>query len=223
MEIAKLPQEQQDLLKSLKKAIVAIDEDTAKTIAQDIVTIDIDPKVAIKYAIADGAIAVGDKFDTGEYFLPHLVMAGDLMDEVGKILEKNIPAGQLEKKRLVVIGAVQGDMHSVGKNLVSTMLRSGGFQVNDMGVDVSSMALIDRAKELNADMIALSSLLTTTMPYLKEVVEDLKAMGIRENFKIMIGGGPVTRDYAEEIGADGYGDNAVEAVDLPKQLIAASA
>jgi len=218
MEISKLPQEQQDLLKSLKKAIVAIDEDTAKTIAQDIVSKDIDPKVAIKYAIADGAIAVGDKFDTGEYFLPHLVMAGDLMDEVGKILEKNIPAGQLEKKRLVVIGAVQGDMHSVGKNLVSTMLRSGGFQVNDMGVDVSSMAFIDRAKELNADMIALSSLLTTTMPYLKEVVEDLKAMGIRENFKIMIGGGPVTREYAEEIGADGYGKDAIDAVDEAKKL-----
>jgi dimethylamine corrinoid protein len=218
MEISKLPQEQQDLLKSLKKAIVAIDEDTAKTIAQDIVSKDIDPKVAIKYAIADGAIAVGDKFDTGEYFLPHLVMAGDLMDEVGKILEKNIPAGQLEKKRLVVIGAVQGDMHSVGKNLVSTMLRSGGFQVNDMGVDVSSMAFIDRAKELNADMIALSSLLTTTMPYLKEVVEDLKAMGIRENFKIMIGGGPVTRDYAEEIGADGYGKDAIDAVDEAKKI-----
>ena len=218
MEISKLSQEQQDLLKSLKKAIVAIDEDTAKTIAQDIVSKDIDPKIAIKYAIADGAIAVGDKFDTGEYFLPHLVMAGDLMDEVGKILEKNIPAGQLEKKRLVVIGAVQGDMHSVGKNLVSTMLRSGGFQVNDMGVDVSSMAFIDRAKELNADMIALSSLLTTTMPYLKEVVEDLKAMGIRENFKIMIGGGPVTREYAEEIGADGYGKDAIDAVDEAKKI-----
>ena len=218
MEISKLPQKQQDLLKSLKKAIVAIDEDTAKTIAQDIISKDIDPKVAIKYAIADGAIAVGDKFDTGEYFLPHLVMAGDLMDEVGKILEKNIPAGQLEKKRLVVIGAVQGDMHSVGKNLVSTMLRSGGFEVHDMGVDVSSMAFIDRAKELNADMIALSSLLTTTMPYLKEVVEDLRAMGIRENFKVMIGGGPVTREYAEEIDADGYGKDAIDAVDEAKKL-----
>ena len=119
MEISNLPQEQQDLLMSLKKAIVEIDEDTSKTVAQEIVSKDIDPNIAIKYAIADGAVAVGDKFDTGEYFLPHLVMAGDLMDEVGKILEKNIPTGQLEKKRLVVIGAVQGDMHSVGKNLVS--------------------------------------------------------------------------------------------------------
>ena len=218
MEISKLPQEQQDLLKSLKKAIVAIDEDSAKKIAQDIVDNDIDPNIAIQYAIADGAVAVGDKFDTGEYFLPHLVMAGDLMDEVGKILEKNIPIGQLEKKRRVVIGAVQGDMHSVGKNLVSTMLRSGGFEVHDMGVDVSSMAFIDRAKELHADIIALSSLLTTTMPYQKEVIEDLKAMGIRDQFKVLIGGGPVTREYAEEIGADGYGKDAIDAVDEAKKL-----
>ena len=218
MEISKLPQEQQDLLQSLKKAIVAIDEDSAKKIAQDIVDNDIDPNIAIQYAIADGAVTVGDKFDTGEYFLPHLVMAGDLMDEVGKILEKNIPMGQLEKKRRVIIGAVQGDMHSVGKNLVSTMLRSGGFEVHDMGVDVSSMAFIDRAKELHADIIALSSLLTTTMPYQKEVIEDLKAMGIRDQFKVLIGGGPVTREYAEEIGADGYGKDAIDAVDEAKKL-----
>lgn len=218
MDISKLPQEQQNLLASLKEAIVAIDEDRARKVAGDIVGNRIDPNIAIKYAIADGAIAVGEKFDTGEYFLPHLVMAGDLMDEVGKILEKNIPTEQLGKKRLVVIGAVQGDMHSVGKNLVATMLRSGGFEVHDMGVDVSSMAFIDRARELKADMIALSSLLTTTMPYLKEVVEDLKSMGIRENFKIMIGGGPVTRDYAEEIGADGYGIDALEAVEEARRI-----
>ena len=218
MDISKLPQEQQNLLASLKEAIVTIDEDRARKVAGDVVGNRIDPNIAIKYAIADGAIAVGEKFDTGEYFLPHLVMAGDLMDEVGKILEKNIPTEQLGKKRLVVIGAVQGDMHSVGKNLVATMLRSGGFEVHDLGVDVTSMAFIDRAKELNADMIALSSLLTTTMPYLKEVVEDLKAMGIREDFKIMIGGGPVTRDYADEIGADGYGIDALEAVEEAKRI-----
>ena len=218
MDISELSQEHQDLLKSLKEAIVSIEEDTARRMAEAIVSNNIEPKIAIEYAIAGGAIAVGDKFDTGEYFLPHLVMAGDLMDDVGKIIEKNIPTEQIEKKRVVVIGAVQGDMHSVGKNLVSTMLRSGGFEVHDMGVDVSSMAFIDRAKDLNADMIALSSLLTTTMPYLKEVVEDLRAMGIRENFKVMIGGGPVTREYADEIGADGYGRDAIEAVEEAKKI-----
>jgi corrinoid protein of di/trimethylamine methyltransferase len=218
MDISNLPQEHQDLLDSLKKAIIEINQETAKKIAEDIVDKAIDPNLAIKYAIADGAVLVGQKFDSGEYFLPHLVMAGDLMDEVGSILEKNIPKEQIAKKRIVVIGSVQGDMHSVGKNLVSTMLRSGGFEVHDMGVDVTSMGFIDKAKELKADMIALSSLLTTTMPYQKEVIEDLKSMGIREQFKVMVGGGPVTRDYAQDIGADGYGKDAIEALDEAKKL-----
>ena len=112
-------------------------------------------------------------------------------------------------------------MHSVGKNIVSTMLRSGGFVVHDMGVDVTSIAFIDKAKEVNADMIALSSLLTTTMPYQKEVVEDLMAMGIRDRFKVMIGGGPVTRAFADEIGADGYGKDAIEALEEAKNMFEA--
>jgi len=218
MDISNLSQEHQRLLESLKKAIIDIDEVTAEKVAEEIIDNRIEPNMAIKYAIADGAVEVGEKFDSGEYFLPHLVMAGDLMDAVGKILEKNIPAEQIVKKRIVIIGAVQGDMHSVGKNLVATMLRSGGFEILDMGVDVTSMAFIDKAKEINADMIALSSLLTTTMPYQKEVVEDLKAMGIRDRFKVMIGGGPVTRAYAEDIGADGYGKDAMEAVEEAKKL-----
>lgn len=218
MGISHLTTEQRALLDGLKKAIVDIDEENAEALAEKIVNEDIDPHVAIKYAIADGAVQVGEKFDSGEYFLPHLVMAGDLMDVVGKILEKNIPREQLGKKRVVIIGAVQGDMHSVGKNLVSTMLRSGGFDVLDMGVDVTSMAFIDKAKEVNADMIALSSLLTTTMPYQKEVIEDLKAMGLRDRFKVMIGGGPVTREFAEEIGADGYGKDAIDALKEAKKL-----
>jgi len=218
MDISNLSQEHQRLLESLKKAIIDIDEVTAEKVAEEIIDNRIEPNMAIKYAIADGAVEVGEKFDSGEYFLPHLVMAGDLMDAVGKILEKNIPAEQIVKKRIVIIGAVQGDMHSVGKNLVATMLRSGGFEILDMGVDVTSMAFIDKAKEINADMIALSSLLTTTMPYQKEVMEDLKAMGIRDRFKVMIGGGPVTRAYAEDIGADGYGKDAMEAVEEAKKL-----
>jgi dimethylamine corrinoid protein len=218
MDISNLSKAHQGLLESLKKTIIDIDEAKALEVAREILDNQIDPNTAIKYAIADGAVAVGEKFDSGEYFLPHLVMAGDLMDAVGKILEQNLPAEQITKKRIVIIGAVQGDMHSVGKNLVSTMLRSGGFEVHDMGVDVTSMAFIDKAKEIDADMIALSSLLTTTMPYQKEVVEDLKAMGIRDRFKVMIGGGPVTREYAEEIGADGYGRDAIDAVEEAKKL-----
>ena len=219
MQITDLSPEEKGLLDTLRDAIVAIDEDRAKGIAENIISQKIDPTIAIRYSIADAAIKVGEKFDSGEYFLPHLVMAGDLMDVVGAILEKNIPAEEIERKKTIVIGTVQGDMHSVGKNLVANMLKAGGFEVHDMGVDVPSMNFIEKAKEVKADMIALSSLLTTTMPYQKEVIEDLSAMGIRDQFKVMVGGGPVTEVYARDIGADGYGRDAIEALDEAKKLL----
>lgn len=214
-----LSPEQQALLDSLKEAIIALEDDQAATIAEKVVASDIDPKLAIRYTIADAALAIGEKFDAGEYFLPHLVMSGDLMDVITKILERNIPKSEVDKKKVIVIATVQADMHSVGKNLVSTMLKSVGFDVVDMGVDVPSATIIAKAKEKNADIIALSSLLTTTMPYQKEVIDDLVSMGLRDRFKVMIGGGPVTREYAEKIGADGYGRDAIEAVDVAKKML----
>lgn len=217
--ISNLPQVQKGLLDSLRDAIVAIDEEKAKEVAEHIINEKIDPGIAIKYSIANAAFEIGKKFDTGEYFLPHLVMAGDLMEAVGAILEKNIPAEQIERKKVIVIGTVQADMHGVGKNLVATMLKAGGFEVHDMGVDVSSMSFIEKAKQVKADMIALSSLLTTTMPYQREVIEDLISMGVRDQFKVMVGGGPVTKAYAEEIGADGYGKDAIEALEEAKKLL----
>ena len=219
MEITELPKEQQELLNQLKDAIVAIDDARAKQVAEDIIAAGIDPNIAIKTSIAMAAIEVGKKFDDGDYFLPHLVMAGDVMDEVGAILEKSIPVEQVVKKKVIVIATVEADMHSVGKNLVATMLRAAGFEVHDMGVDVSSIAVIQKAKEVKADMIALSSLLTTTMPYMREVVDDLSSMGIRDSYKVMIGGGPVSRAFTDEIKADGYGSDAIEAVDEAKRLL----
>jgi methylmalonyl-CoA mutase cobalamin-binding domain/chain len=210
---------ERSLLDSLKGAIIALDDDQATAIAEKVVASSIDPKLAIRYAIADAAIAIGKKFDDGEYFLPHLVMSGDLMDVITKILERNIPKTEVDKKMIIVIATVQADVHSVGKNLVSTMLKSVGFDVVDIGVDVPSATIIAKAKEVNADIIALSSLLTTTMPYQKEVIDDLVSMGLRDRFKVMIGGGPVTKEYAIRIGADGYGRDAIEAVDVAKQML----
>jgi dimethylamine corrinoid protein len=215
-----ISKEQNDLIGSLREAITAIDAERAKETAQKIVEMNIDPKIAIKYGVAEAAEILGKKFDCGEVFLPHLVMAGDIMEEVGSILEKNIPTEELTKKKAIVIATVQGDVHSVGKNLVAVMLRSAGFVIHDMGVDVPSATIIQRAKEVKADMIALSSLLTTTMPYQKEVIDDLVSMGIRDKFKVMIGGGPVTRQYAESIKADGYGTDAIEAVEEARKLLA---
>ena len=219
MEIEQLTAEERSLLDSMKDAIVALEEEQAIAAAEKAVATGIDPKIAIRYAVANAAITVGEKFDQCEYFLPQLVISGDIMDAVTKILEKNIPIAEMEKKKIIVIGTVQADVHSVGKNLVATMLKSVGFQVVDLGVDVPSATFIDKAKDLNADMIALSSLLTTTMPYQREVIDDLVSMGLRDRFKVMIGGGPVTKAYADKIGADGYGRDAIEAVDVAKRLL----
>jgi methanogenic corrinoid protein MtbC1 len=129
---------EEELLESLKTAIVAIDTDQAKQVTEQIIAAGIDPRRAINYSIKEAAEIVGQKFDCGEAFLAELVMVGDLMDEVSAILEKHIPASEVVKKRVIVIATVQGDMHSVGKNLVAVILRSAGFEVHDLGVDVPS-------------------------------------------------------------------------------------
>lgn len=219
MEKEQLTSEERSLLDLLREAVIALDEDKAVSAAEKVLMSGIDPKMAIRYAVSNAAIAVGEKFEAGEYFLPHLVMFGDLTDVIVKILERNIPKAEIEKKKIIVIGTVQADVHSIGKNIVATMLKSEGFHVVDLGVDVPSATFIEKAKDLNADMIALSSLLTTTMPYQREVIEDLASMGLRDRFKVMIGGGPVTKSYADKIGADGHGRDAIEAVDVAKKLL----
>jgi methylmalonyl-CoA mutase cobalamin-binding domain/chain len=212
--------QEEQLLEALKAAIIAIDTEKAKELTQQIIDAGIDPKRAIKISIKEAAEIIGQRFDAGDVFLAELVMVGDLMDEIGGMLEQHIPANELTKKRVIVIATVQGDVHSVGKNLVAVVLRSAGFEVHDMGVDVASSLIIQKAKEVKADMIALSSLLTTTMPYQKEVIDDLASMGLRSKFKVILGGGPVTRDYADKVGADGYGKDAFDAVDEAKKLLA---
>jgi len=219
MEIEQMTKEERSLLDSLKEAIITLDEEQATAVAEKVVTTGIDPKLAIRYAVANAAIVVGERFDEGEYYLPQLVISGDIMDVVTKILEKNIPKTEIDTKKIIVIGTVQADVHSIGKNLVATMLKSVGFNVVDLGVDVPSASFIEKAKDLNADMIALSSLLTTTMPYQREVIDDLVSMGLRDRFKVMIGGGPVTKAYADKIGADGFGRDAIEGVEVAKRLL----
>jgi len=219
MEKVSFSPDERALLDSMRDAIVALEEEQAVALAEKVIASGIDAKMAIRYAIADAANIVGEKFEAGDYFLPQLVISGDLMDLVTKILERNIPQAETEQKKIIVIGTVQGDVHSIGKSIVATMLKSVGFQVVDLGVDVPSITFIDKAKDLKADMIALSSLLTTTMPYQIEVIDDLSSMGLRDRFKVMIGGGPVTKSYADEIGADAYGRDAIEATDVAKKLL----
>ena len=205
-------------LEALSRAILEYDSEAAKKAAQAIIDNKIDPMVAIKEAIGNTSNVLHKKFETGECFLPHLVMAGDAMLAASSILESAMPKDSALTKKVVVIGTVEADLHSVGKNIVAMMMRSGGFEVHDLGVDVKSSAIIRHAKDVNADIIALSSLLTTTRPYQREVIEELEATGLRDNFKVIVGGGPVTADWAKEIGADGYGTDALEALQVAKKL-----
>jgi len=208
-----------EALDRLKQAILTPDVEAAKQAAREIVAARIDPNRAIEEGIRGSTNILAEKFDSGEFFLPHLVMAGEAMIEAGNILEAALPKGSLTSKKVVVIGTVEGDMHSVGKNIVAMMLRTGGFVVHDLGVDVKSSAFVQRARDVGADIIALSSLMTTTRPYQREVIEELVSLGLRQRFRVMVGGGPVTKEWAKQIGADGYGKDAAEALAEARRLV----
>lgn len=210
--------ETKEALDGLKEAILRYDAEAARKAAQIIVDRGINPVLALKEAFGETANVLHERFDSGECYLPHLVMAGDAMTAASEILESAVARDSVAAKKIVVIGTVEADLHSVGKNIVAMMLRSGGFEVHDLGVDVKSSMFISRAKETNADIIALSSLLTTTRPYQREVIEELESLGLRERFKVMVGGGPITPEWAKEIGADGYGADAMEGLEVAKRL-----
>ena len=204
-------------LEALRKAIIEYNKEASVAAAEDIVAKGIDPVTAID-VIKDSSSVIAEKFDSGEYFLPHLVMAGEAMTGASEVLEKALPQESLSEKKTVVIGTVEADMHSVGKNIVAMMLRTSGFEVHDLGVDVKSGSFVTRAKDTGADIIALSSLMTTTRPYQREVIEELQSLNIQDDFKVIVGGGSVTKEWADQIGADGHGKDAVEAVDTARTL-----
>ena len=209
----------EDLTEKLSSAILECDADRAAAAAQDILDAGMDPVAILNTTVSETAVAVGDRFDRGEYFLPHLVLAGNAIESASSVLQKGVPEGQLAEKKVVVIGTVEGDMHSLGKNIVAMMLRTRGFEVFDLGVNVRSSTFIQRAQEVDADIIGLSCLMTTTLPYQREVVEDLVSQGLRDRFKVLIGGGPVTGAWAEQIGADGFGQDVTEAVEVANRLV----
>ncbi|MBM3347382.1 MAG: cobalamin-binding protein [Betaproteobacteria bacterium] len=161
---------------------------------------------------------VGDLFAAGEFFVPEMLMAARAMKKGVEVLRPIIVASRTEPKGLVVTATVFGDLHDIGKNLVGMMLEGAGFKVVDLGVNVKAEHIIETARKVRADVIGLSALLTTTMPFMKLIVAQIKKEGL--TIPVIVGGAPVSREFAEEIGANGYADNAPEAVDLVKRLIA---
>ena len=196
----------------LAEAILGMDEARAAEVARGVVDAGGDPIAAIEQAIKPTADEIGLKFEREEFFLPQLMLAGQALNAAMDVFLAAAPADAGAAKHSVVIGTVKGDVHTIGKNVVAMMLRTGGFDVHDVGVDVPSAAFVEHAVEKEADIIALSSLLTTTLPYQREVIEELTSRDLRGRFKVLIGGGPASREWAEEIGADGYGKDANEAL-----------
>ncbi len=178
------------------------------------------PEEIIEKGLSAGMNQVGVLFERGKLFLPHVMMAADAMTAGVKLLEEGMPAGTQEKKLgIIVNGTVEGDVHDIGKSIVSTMLQSAGFEVHDIGRDVPIRNFVQKAKETGADMVGISSLMTTTLQGQREVIELLKEEGLRSRVKVMVGGAPATQAWADKIGADCYAENASEAVAKAKELL----
>ncbi len=163
---------------------------------------------------------VGRRFECNEYFVPELLLAARAMKAALEPLRPLLAASGVQPAGRVVIGTVKGDLHDIGKNLVASMLEGGGFEVIDLGVNVSPEQFVAKLKETNANILAMSALLTTTMPAMKTTIEALKQAGLRDRVKVLVGGAPVTQRYADEIGADGYSETAAGAVPLAKRVLA---
>ncbi len=170
-------------------------------------------------AMMAGLKACGDRFERGEYFLPELMGSGDAFQAGMGVLGPKLSAGDRVSQGKVVLGTVHGDVHDIGKNLVGFMLESAGFTVVNLGVDVSTEGFVQAVKEHRPQVLGMSALLTTTMLGMGDVIQALKQAGLRDQVKVVIGGGPVSKKYAEDIGADGYGNDAAQAVNLIKGLL----
>ena len=212
---------EEEILQSLSEAVLNFDADAAIDAARASVEAKINPVKAIEEGLAKGLRVVGDRFEAGELWLPHLVLGAEALEAAVKVLEEHMALEDLEStsRGTVVIGTVEGDIHDLGLRIVASMLRANGFRVYDIGCDAHTLNFIEKAKEVRADIIAASSLMTTTMPFMKDLVEALETSGIRGQYKVMVGGGPVTKELAKAIGADGYGKDAAEAVQVAKELV----
>ncbi len=213
----------EDLFEEMRRSIEDGDQDRAVAAAHAALAAGVDPLEAIDRGYMPGLTFVGAQFSCGEMFLPDMMLAARAMKSAFAVLEPEMKARATERHVLgrVVIGTVKGDIHEIGKNLVGTMLGAAGFEVHDLGVDVAPDRFADKAAEVGADIVGVSALLTTTMTGQRAVIEALAARGMRPATRVIVGGAPVTRQWAAEIGADGYSEDAVGAVALARQLVGA--
>ncbi|MBU5675286.1 corrinoid protein [Alkaliphilus sp. MSJ-5] len=215
MEISK-----ESLLKKLSDAVVNMEEEEVIEICNEYIEAGYPAFDGIMEGLVDGMNRASQLYEEEEYFVTDILLCSDAMYEGLSILRSHLPASELNKERPKgIIGVVEGDTHDIGKNLVKIMLETAGFEMHDLGRDVPLKSFVDKAIAVNASFVCLSTLMTTTMSGMGTVVDLLKEAGIREQVKVVIGGGPISKKFADTIGADGYSSNAVEAVKLVKSLL----
>ena len=210
----------EELLEALSECVVEMEDEEVVDVANEYLEAGYPASDGIMDGLVDGMNKASDLYDAEEYFVTDVLLCSDAMYAGLDVLRPHLPADDtgVEKPK-VVIGVVEGDTHDIGKNLVKIMLDTAGFEMYDLGRDVPLDNFVDKAVEVGASIICMSTLMTTTMIGMKTVIDKLKERGIRDQFKIMVGGSPISQKYADEIGADGYSVNAVEAVKLAKRLM----
>jgi len=210
-----------ELLRSMNEAIVAGDKGAAVALAADAVRSGANLLEVIEKGYVPGLQKVGELWEQGDYFLPELISSAEAMKAAMAVLEPELDRNKIVARTggKVVIGTVEGDIHDIGKNLVASMLQAGGFEVFDLGADVKLERFVEKAEIVGAEIICLSALLTTTMTNQRRLIGLLRDKGLRDKYKVLVGGAPASRKWADEIGADGYAENAVAAVKLARTMI----
>jgi 5-methyltetrahydrofolate--homocysteine methyltransferase len=208
-------------LSKMHESLLAGDAKTVVAITREALAAGVKPDVLLNQHMIPALDEAGRKFEANELFVPELLLIGRAMKQALEIIRPLLASTGVKPTGRVAIGTVKGDLHDIGKNLVASMLEGGGFEVVDLGVDVAADKFITAVKEKNVNLVALSALLTTTMPSIKTVIDQLKAAGLRDKVKVIVGGAPLTQEFADQIGADGYSDNANGAVTIARKLVAA--
>lgn len=207
------------IYKNLSKALINYDIDKIKDLCAQAIENKIDAYEAISKGLFPGIEVVGKKYDTGELFVPELLMAAKAMKQAIEILKPHISGKEITERGTLLIGTVKGDLHDIGKDIVAILMEASGFKVYNLGVNLENDTFLEKANEYNADIIGLSSLMSTTMNHMKDIIELFKREGMREKYLIMVGGAPVSQRWCNMIGADGYAPNAGKAIEVAQDLL----
>lgn len=212
----------EELLQKLADCVFEMEDEEVVDVAKEFIAEGYDPQEGLLCGLVEGMKKASAMYEEGEYFVPELIVCSDAMYAGIEVLQEHMQGTEENCVGKVVMGVIEGDTHDIGKNLVKIMLETGGFDVHDLGRDVPVETFVNYVKENDVDIVGISSLMTTTMPGMEAVITRLKEEGIRDKVKVMVGGAPVSPAFAEKIGAEGYSRNAIEAVEVAKQLVGAN-